>query len=126
MEKYIKITAAEMEVMQEVWNFNEMVNIAELTAKLNEKGKMWAYQTVATFLKSLKTKKMIDSCKKGKVLYYFPIVSEEKYKMKTTENFVDTYFSGSLKNFLITFMNNKHLTEKELKELREWLDNIDK
>ena len=126
MEKYIKITEAEMEVMKEIWNCNEMVNIAELTSILNAKGKMWAYQTVATFLKNLKTKNMIDSCKKGKVLYYFPIVPEEKYKTKTTENFLNTHFSGSLKNFLIAFTDSKHFTAKELKEFREWFDSIDK
>ena len=124
--KHMKITDTEMEVMKEIWNCNTMVTISELTTRFNEKGKLWAYQTIAIFLKKLETKEMIDSSKKGKILYYFPLISEEEYKNNKARNFINMNFNGSLKNFLTAFSLDSNLIKKDRKDLKEWFDSIDK
>lgn len=103
----MKITDTEMEVMKEIWNCNTMVTISELITRFNEKGKLWAYQTIAIFLKKLEIKEMIDSSKREKILYYFPLISKGEYKNNKAPNFINMNFNGFLKNFLTNFSLDK-------------------
>ncbi len=66
--EYNKISESEMNVLNKLWNFGEMITVAEMVSSLNKDGKNWAYQTVATFLKRLETKGIVSSSKKCKRL----------------------------------------------------------
>ena len=125
MEKNSSISDAEMKVMNKIWEMQRMVTVQEMVDIFNEEGEEWAYQTVATFLKRLEAKGVLSSTKKGKILSYFPLLSKEQYEKRVARGFVDSKFSGSLRNFLVAFSGNKKLGENDIKELKDWLDEFD-
>lgn len=125
MEKNSSISDAEMKVMNKIWEMQRMVTVQEMVDIFNEEGEEWAYQTVATFLKRLEAKGVLSSTKKGKILSYFPLLSKEQYEKRIARGFVDSKFSGSLRNFLVAFSGNKKLGENDIKELKDWLDEFD-
>lgn len=125
MEKNVNISDAEMKVMNKIWEMQGMVTVQEMVEILNEEGEEWAYQTVATFLRRLEVKGVLSSTKKAKKLSYFPLISKEQYEKKEAKWFIDSKFSGSLRNFLVAFSGNKKLGENDIKELKDWLNEFD-
>ena len=120
----IKISDSEMKVMEKVWECGEMIAVADIVTSLNKDGETWTHQTVGTFLKRLETKGMVASSKKGKSLYYFPLLSKEQFYSKEAEHFLQSKFKGSLKNFLSAFSSGKKLSEDEIKDLKDWFNDI--
>ena len=125
MKKYIKISQSEKFVMDEIWKCDRMVTVSDMVSILNSKGENWAYQTVATFLKRLEGKGLIDSTKKSNVLYYYPLISRQEYKNIEAKSFVNNSFGGSLKKFLTAFSNDDKLSNKDLDDLKEWFKDVD-
>ncbi len=125
MKNYNKISGSEMTVMNELWNCDKMITVSDMVSILNSKGESWAYQTVATFLKRLEGKGLIDSTKKSNVLYYYPLISRQEYKNIEAKSFVNNSFGGSLKKFLTAFSNDDKLSNKDLDDLKEWFKDVD-
>lgn len=125
MEKEKKISNAQMKIMDIIWRKKVMVTVTEMVALLNEEGEEWAYQTVATFLKRLEEKKILGCTKKGNKLSYYPLLSRAEYQRREAHGFVDRNFNGSLKNFLVAFSGGNSVDAKEIKELKEWLSELD-
>lgn len=126
MEDKANISNAEMKVMNQIWEREKMISVPEMAAILNEEGEEWAYPTVATLLRRLQKKGFLSSTKVENKLLYYPLLSREQYDKREARGFVDSKFSGSLKNFLIAFTGNKTLNKDEIKELKEWLDEFDR
>lgn len=119
------ISDSEMKVMEKLWEYGEMISVADLTIALNKDGESWTHQTVGTFLKRLEGKGMVSASKKGKSLYYVPLLSKEQFYAKEAANFLQLKFSGSLKSFLAAFSSEKKLCEDEIQDLKDWFDGID-
>lgn len=125
MEQEKSISDAQMKVMDIIWRKETMVTVPEMAAFLHEEGEDWAYQTVATFLKRLEEKKILGSTKKGNRLSYFPLITRAEYKRREAHGFVNRKFGGSLKDFLAAFSGGNPADDKEIKELKEWLSELD-
>jgi len=125
MEKNGNISDSEMKIMNKIWEMQRMVTVQEMVDIFNKEGEEWAYQTVATFLKRLEAKGVLSSTKKGKILSYFPLLSKDQYEKRIARGFIDSKFSGSLRNFLVAFSGNKKLGENDIKELKDWLNEFD-
>ena len=74
----VNISDSEMKVMEKIWEQGEMISVADMVTLLNEDGESWTHQTVGTFLKRLEGKGMVSASKKGKSLYYFPLLTKER------------------------------------------------
>lgn len=125
MGKQVHITNAELKVMKQIWAVGSMVTVPEMVEILNREGEEWAYQTVATFLKNLEKKGFLSVTKQGKRLCYFPLISQDQYKKKEAEGFLENMFGGSLTSFLTAFRGSDKIGKKELQELKAWLDEFD-
>ena len=125
MEDNVSVSNSEMKVLKKIWERQEMITVQDMLNILNEDGEEWAYQTVATFLKRLESKKILSSTKKGNKLCYYPLISKEQYEKREAKGFVNKKFNGSLKSFLVAFSGSDELNDKDLKDLREWLHEFD-
>jgi len=125
MGNLIKISEAEMKIMEKVWENGEMITVLELISMLTEEEKeeTWIYQKVATFLTRLEKKGMLSKMKEGKVLYYYPLISREQYNEDAAKELIDTRFGGSLKGFLTAFSKN-NISKKEIEEVKEWINHF--
>lgn len=120
------ISDSEMKVMEKIWEQGEMISVADVVTLLNEDGESWTHQTVGTFLKRLEGKGMVSASKKGKSLYYFPLLTKEQFSAKEADQFLQSKFQGSLKSFLAAFSSEKKLSDDEMQDLKDWFDGIDR
>ena len=120
------ISDSEMKVMEKIWDCGEMISVADVVALLNEDGESWTHQTVGTFLKRLEGKGMVSASKKGKSLYYFPLLTKEQFSAKEADQFLQSKFQGTLKSFLAAFSSEKKLSDDEMQDLKDWFDGIDR
>ena len=126
MEEKANISNAEMKVMNQIWELEKMVSVPEMAAILKEEGEEWTYSTAATLLRRLQKKGFLSATKEGNKLLYYPLISREQYDKREARGFVESKFSGSLKQFLVAFTGNKTLSKEEVKELKEWLDEFER
>ena len=71
MDEKMRISNAEMKVMNQIWKAEEMVTVPEVLEILKKEGEEWTYPTVATFLRRL-TAKEIRGNEEGKQALLFP------------------------------------------------------
>ena len=60
----------------------------------------------------------LASEKRGKSLYYTPLISAVAYKKAQVKNLVKTVFDGSAKDLVASLFEEKALTEDDIQELK--------
>ncbi len=111
-----KLAEAEEKFAKIIWE-NEPISSPELV-KLCEKEMNWKKSTTYTVLKKL--------CQKGIFQNENAIVSaklgrEEFYGMQS-RRYVEDVFAGSLPRFLTAFCGGRKLSEKEIEEMKRFIE----
>lgn len=120
MEQHGKISSAEFEIMQILWEADEPLNIQTVCDRLpNNK---WAYKTVGTLLMRMEAKSAVSSEKRGRINYYSPILDKEEYTKEQTKEFVSKLYHGSVKDLAVSLFKSEDMTESDIDELRRMFD----
>lgn len=119
MSDIIKISDAESEVMEVLWDKGEAS--ANTVCQELSKEKKWAYNTVATFLVRLCDKGFLKSRKEGKSNIYSCLISREEYKRSLTYDFLSSIHRGSKKS-LIASLFDKELSDEDIDRLMDIID----
>lgn len=111
-----KLAEAEAKFAEIIWA-NEPITSPELV-KICEKEMNWKKSTTYTVLKKL--------CEKGIFKNENAVVSarlgrEEFYGMQS-RRYVEDVFEGSLPRFLTAFCGGRKLSEREVEEMRKFID----
>ncbi|HCX24466.1 MAG: CopY family transcriptional repressor [Flammeovirgaceae bacterium] len=84
------------------------------------------YTTISSIIRILETKGYVSHKAYGKTHEYFPIVSRIKYKKYVVKDLVKNFFGGSLNNVVSFMAEEDELSEKEIKEISELIDQYKK
>jgi len=120
MKKTPKISQAEWEVMQVLWNTSPLTAndiVEKLTAKTH-----WKRETIRTLINRLVQKKAIAFEKKGRQYDYFPLVTEAQCIKEETRSFLRRFGGGSIEPMLAAFVEGKQLSAEKIARLRQILD----
>ncbi len=115
----IQLGIIEAQFAEIIWA-NEPISSAEL-AKKSEETIGWKKTTSYTVLKRLCDKGLFKN-EKGVVT---SIISKSDYFSRQSEKFVEDTFNGSLPAFIAAFTSRKKLSAKEIRELKELIDNFE-
>lgn len=118
--KIHRMSDAESEVMQLIWDAGGSVSSSKLLDDLKTLGKEWKPSTMLTFLARLIEKGILTSVRHGRANEYIPLITEAEYKQYETRSFLNTVHDGSVKNFIAALYEGNDLTASEVKELQEW------
>ena len=114
-----KIFESEYKFACIVWQ-KEPVSVKELIQLCNEELE-WKRTTTYTVLKRL--------CERGILINEDGIVtsiySKEQIQYSESKQFLEKTFEGSLPGFMAAFLKNKKISEKEINELRQMLDEVE-
>lgn len=124
MDKDIKISESEWEVMKIIWDKKEVTS-NEIIEELKDK-KEWKAATVKTLISRLLNKEAISFNKKGKEYIYYPLIEEEKTVIEESMSFINRVFNGSVSDLLLNFVKSEKLTEEDIDELKEILNSKNK
>ena len=120
-----KITQAEWEVMQILWNADAPLSAAEVIARLETKAN-WNPKTVRTFLSRLIQKQAVHTVKRDRagyeLLHYVPLIDRTSALQAKQETFADRFFGGTVHSMLAGCIQSGEISIDELRELREMID----
>lgn len=112
----IKLTKAEEEVMQYLWDL-ENAFVKDILEKFPEPKP--AYNTISTIIRILEKKEFVGYKTFGRTHQYFPLVDKEEYKSFLSENLLSKYFGGSIENLVSFFAAKEEMNVNQLNELLE-------
>ena len=85
-----------------------------------------AYSTIATFLRILEAKGFVEHKREngsGRTFIFSPMLTREKYVTQVLNNVKDTVLGKSNKNLFSFFVQNEELSDEELQEILEIIQN---
>ncbi|AWB42975.1 transcriptional regulator [Paenibacillus sp. CAA11] len=121
MPQIPRISESEWDVMKIFWQISPATANDVIAALSDDKD--WKPATIKTLINRLLKKKALDFYKEGKTYYYTPLVSEEECVRAESASFLQRLFGGALKPMFAQFLKEERLTEEEIKELKQILDN---
>lgn len=114
-----KITDAELEVMQILWNAGEPMTLAKIKAALPDRNG----DTTKTLLRRLCQKGAVAQ-EKREVYYYSPLVGQDELGCYRLRKLIDRLYAGSAKAMAAALVRNEQLNQQDLKELQEMFSNM--
>ena len=115
-----KLTPAEWDVMQTVWDLGEAVSVRDVLEHLYPEGQR-AYTTVQTVMNILEKKNLLSRKKIGMVNFYQPTCTRESITRSEMHRLVDGVFSGSIPAVASTLMSLEDFDLDDLAQIRELL-----
>jgi predicted transcriptional regulator len=115
-----QLTKAEEEVMQILWKMGEGI-IKEILKGF--KDKQPAYNTVATVLKVLKKKDVVDYKKVGNIYVYYPLITKEEYSSYQMKHLLKNYFGCRFARLASFFAKDNEMDITDLEELLKEVKN---
>jgi BlaI family penicillinase repressor len=115
----MQLTPTEEQLMNHLWT-REKAFLKELIDAYDEPKP--AQTTVATLLKRMIDKKFVAYLTIGNSREYYPLVKKEDYFSKQVNGMIHDFFNNSPMQFASFFTRQGQLSEKELLELRQLID----
>lgn len=113
------LTRAEAEIMKILWQLGKAF-IKDIIAQMNDPKP--AYTTVATFVRILEKKGIVDHKTYGNTHEYYPLISEQEYRKFEVQQLVENYFDNSMSNLVSFFMKDANLKKSDLDDLAVFIE----
>lgn len=81
-----------------------------------------AATTIATLLKRMQNKDLVGYTLYGNSREYYPKVEKREYFNEEMTSMIDRFFNSSVTQFASFFTSNAQFSQKQLKELRDIID----
>lgn len=118
------ISDSEWEVMKVIWA-NEL-STANSVIEVLSKTTSWKPMTIRTLINRLVTKGVLDykvDEVDKKTYHYFSVVSENECVKEESKSFLKRVFDGSLNVMMANFLDVYELSDNQIEELKDILDN---
>ncbi|WP_196888419.1 BlaI/MecI/CopY family transcriptional regulator [Aureivirga sp. CE67] len=115
----MKLSKAEEELMNHLWELEKAI-MKDLIDAYDEPKP--AKTTIATLLKRMQGKGVIDYKQVGRSREYFPLVEKKDYFSKQVNGLIKNFFNNSATQFASFFTKETDLSKSELEDLRKIID----
>lgn len=122
MEEKKRLPDAELAVMQAVWAVGGEVGRADIEGALASHG--WSANTLNTYLTRLCEKGFLTSRREGRNNLYTPLVSRDRYLEFESRSVLQRLYGASLGSFVAALNAEQPLEQREIDELRQFLDDM--
>ena len=109
-----KLTHAEEEVMQILWEIGEGF-VKDVIDRMPEPKP--PYNTVSTVIRVLEKKEFVSHKQYGNTHQYFPLVSRDEYAKVHFSDFLSNYFNNSFPKMAAFFARENNISMKELQDI---------
>lgn len=118
-KRMVNLSDGEWKIMNKLWEKES--TITELTAALQEETG-WDKHIIITMLNRMEKKTAIAHKEGGRAKIFYPLVSREEVSVQEAKGFLQKVFRGSIGMMVNTMVKDEALTEAEVKELYEILE----
>ena len=112
-----------MEVLHHVWDMGE-ATVKQVRKRILESREV-AYTTIMTVMKNLAEKGYLKYRKDGVTYVYSPAQEPESVRSNLISELMQKVFKGSPKELVQTLVNSDNMTEKDLLEIKDMIDNME-
>lgn len=124
-DKVKKLSESELEIMLIVWSADKSVTSNYILEHIKNERK-WVLSTLMTVLARLEKKKVLVCDRSTRTNYYSALISEDEYKTKVNRSFMEKLYGNSVSDLVASLYNSKTIDKKDLVELRELINRLDK
>ncbi len=119
-----KPTEKELEILRIVWEKGpiSVKDVHELLGGDVANG----YTTILKLMQIMHEKGHLARQKAGKLHLYKAVVSQENTQQQLLDRMIDTVFSGSAADLVMSALGNRKSSKDELQAIREYLDQLEK
>ena len=118
-----KLTNKEEEILHILWKL-EKAFVKEVLAEITEEN--LHYNTVSTIIRNLEEKGYVSHIAYGKTHQYYPTVSKEEYRKQFMNTATKKFFDNSYKSMVSFFAREEKISAKELREILEIIEKMEK
>ena len=116
-----RLPDAELIIMNIIWDENREITSAEVIRLLTTQ-KDWSVTTILTFLSRLTERGFLAVRKDGRTNVYKAAIQEAAYIESESKSFLKHLHGNSLTSFVAALYKGKAISEKELDELKDFID----
>jgi BlaI family transcriptional regulator, penicillinase repressor len=120
MNSNCRISDAEWLIMKVLWQESPLT--ASLVIEGLKPNTNWSPKTIQTLIARLVKKGALGVNKESSLNQYYPLVLQEECMREETNSLLKKVYGGSLHLLLANFVKNENLSQKEIQELRNLLD----
>lgn len=120
-----KLSEAEFEIMQALWRNNKPMMSNQLLEEMGNT-RNWKLASLMTALARMAEKGAVYCDRSTRTNYYTALVSEDQYKITEGTSILEKLFNKSAKDFITSLYQGKQMSQKDIQELREYLDTLEK
>jgi predicted transcriptional regulator len=116
-----RMSEAEKQIMEIIWQAERPVTTAEILQRLPA-GNTWKQNTVITFLARLMEKGIVKATRVGKANHYEPCLTEQEYRRFETRQFINEVHKGSVLGLISALCDSGDLTKEDIEKLIKRLE----
>jgi len=113
----------EIEVLNHVWDFGE-ATVKDVLSRVR-KDRDVAYTTIMTVMKNLAEKGYLTYRKDGVTYVYRALEKPEEVRSNLVNNLISKVFKGSPSELVKTLVRSEDLTEDEISQIKNMIDNME-
>lgn len=119
MKQIPQISEAEYEVMEVIWE-HAPISTTDVIKRVSQKS-TWSPKTIQTLLMRLVKKGALSYEKNSRVFVYSPVLNKNEYLKHESNSFFRRFYNGTVNSMLLNFIENDLLSEDDIDELRNIL-----
>ena len=126
----IILSDSEKEILEWMWKKDKEYSYKDISLQFGENSdKGWKKQTLSTFLSRMEQKGVISVRYEGEKCfqrkrYFTAALNRQQYERKRARHLLDSYFNGSLNQFMVALNGGEKISSDEADELRKFLEDI--
>ena len=115
-ERGIRLGDLQLRIMRVLWD-SGAVTVSEVQQRLGRQ--RLAYTTVATMLRKMEERGLVDHLEEGRKFLYRAVVSMDEVTRSMTGDLVDRLFDGSLAEAVSHLLETREISREELDRLEQ-------
>lgn len=119
-----KLSDSEFEIMKVLWSRDSPMTSNEVLDGVKDKYD-WKLSGLMTFLARMVDKGYVYCDRRTRTNYYSAVVSQDQYKFQESESFLEKLYDKSATKLIAHLYKGKKISQKEIRELRDYLDSLE-
>jgi len=123
MDKTVKPTEKELEILQIVWE-KKAVSVKDIHEALGGDANN-GYITILKFMQIMLEKGLVTREKSGKLHLYKAVPSMENTQQQLLDKMIDTIFKGSATQLVMSALGNSRSSKQDIQEIKDYLEKLE-
>ena len=121
-----ELSPSETLIMKAIWEAGNQTTISDLLVALKDRyGKDYARTTILTYMVRLSDKRFVTTLREGKYTTVKALKTEDEYRREVAERDTELWFMGRPVAFLSALHSGGKLGKEEIRQIKEYLDDLD-